>query len=129
MAYLFSDPKAPGNGSRPEVIVFYENLCACHGYASAVLNGLPGCSEEKDELPENYYRAFRMRLDGMRSLGGISGRRTSHSAVNGESALAFLRRWIWVSIRRGRASGADAPSGRGGRCSPILCRLREGGKS
>jgi hypothetical protein len=40
-----------------------------------------------------------------------------------------LRRWIWVSIRRGRASGADAPSGRGGRCSPILRRLHEGGNS
>ena len=77
----------------PEVIVFLDGKpLAFHGYAAPVLSGLLDCSKEKSELPENRYGALRIRFDGMRSLAGGSGRRASHSAVSGESALAFLRR-------------------------------------
>lgn len=39
---------------------------------------------------------------------------TSHSASSGGTALAFLRRWIWVSMRRFRPPGGEAwpPGGR-----------------
>ena len=87
-------PRKPQSTTlQPEVIVFLNGkLLALRGHAISVLNRRLNCSEEKGDLRENCYRDLRMRFDGMRNLAGISGRRTSHSAVNGESALAFLRR-------------------------------------
>ena len=108
-----AQPQKPQTiAGKPEVIVFPDGtrmrFTAARDFAWAT-----GKQEERRaNCGATGYGDFFIRFDGMRSLGGASGRRASHSAVRGESALAFVRRWIWVSILAGRPSGAGTPSGR-----------------
>ena len=43
---------------------------------------------------------FLILSDGIRSPVGGLAESASHSASSGNTGLAFLRRWIWVSMRR-----------------------------